>query len=359
MKFSKYYFENFPINTPYNFSNPRHVLSQEGADEILEKIILHGPFSLKPSDFDNTELVDALLHIEVLQQKNKKLAIAVPFFVASDADVLKKLSKKAAHGIACELIKQKQQIRRIVKQIHNRFSPERNLYHLLGGSVFDGLMFDHLEEKGLVTTSRVHPSGLDYLVILYEEADCLNEYSNLLLCSFNRLTSDGKGFVSFGDSNGIRKDFYRYMRLKEAGRLPERELKYVRFPTEGLIDNFCKAIDGVPVPPGYIEIFEFFGYCRGGVISVPVYDARAYDVADHLYRHVLDTTGEKIADALNLIQDERRLSAVAHEVPVKDIANEIYHLIFGEVNEILIQEGLIAAPPFSPGEGRYFSAFER
>ena len=44
---------------------------------------------------------------------------------------------------------------------------------------------------------------------------------------------------------------------------------------------------------------------------------------------------------------------------VRDIANEIYHLIFGETNEILVRSGLVSTPPYYPGEGRYFRSFEQ
>ena len=113
---------------------------------------------------------------------------------------------------ATELITHKEQIYSIVESIDNGYSAERNLYHILCGDIFDGLMFDYLEEKDLVTRSCVHGSGLDYLVIIYEDTKSLNEYSDMLLCSYNRLTINGKGFVSFSDSNGSRKDLYRYRR---------------------------------------------------------------------------------------------------------------------------------------------------
>ena len=57
-------------------------------------------------------------------------------------------------------------------------------------------MFDYLDENKLVTTSRIHNSGLDYLVILYEDSALLNEYSDMLLCSYNRLTVNGKVALS-------------------------------------------------------------------------------------------------------------------------------------------------------------------
>jgi len=317
------------------------------------------PYSLSTEDFEDTEMVKALLYVEVLQQKNGKLAMGAPFFVEKDAQVLKELSKRAANRIAAELISHKEQIIRIAGSIDNGYPAERNLYHILCGYIFDGLMFDYLEEKELITASCVHGSGLDYLVILYEDTGALNEYSDMLLCSYNRLTIDGKGFVSFGDSNGSRKDLYRYRRQNELNLLSEQERAYIRHPTEELIENFKRAADGFPVDPAYMAVYEYFDYCRNGRVIVPVYDARSYDAADQLYAFVLEIVKEPITNALDAIRNESRLSAIAHEVKVKDIANEIYHLIFGEVNERLVESGLVVKPPYVQGEGRYFKSFER
>ena len=68
--------------------------------------------------------------------------------------------------------------------MNNGYNPEVNLYHLLCGYIFDGKVFDYLEEERLVTTSCVHKTGLDYLVIIYEDVNSLNEYSDQLLCSY-------------------------------------------------------------------------------------------------------------------------------------------------------------------------------
>ena len=359
MKLNKYFYENYPLDMPFDSNNPRYVLSLDGVDAILEKIIINKPYSLEIADLDKVELVKALLHIEALQLKNGKLGMAVPFFTASDEAVLKELSKKAAKNIGNELLKQKVLLYQIAEKLDNGHSAERNLYHLLCGDIFDGLMFDYLEENHLVTTSRVHKSGLDYLVILYEDTDSLNEYSDLLLCSFNRLTVKGKGFVSFGDSNGNRKDFYRYMRLRELGRLSEQESVWLNDPAEELVEQFNKMLNGDKIDSKYLEIFEYFDYCRNGKIAIPVYDSSASRIVQELYEFVLEITKEQIASALTVIQGDTRLLAVSHKVDVKDIANEIYHLIFGEVNELLVREGIVATPPYVQGEGRYFKAFER
>lgn len=359
MKFKKYFFENFSSDIPFDIKNPRYVLSLDGVDSIFEKLIVNRPYSLTVEDFDDIVLVRSLLHVEVLQQKNGKLGIGVPFFVDEDATVLKELSKRVANSIVAELLIHKKQIFSIAEYIENGFPVERNLFHILCGYIFDDLMFDYLEEKELVTTSCVHGSGLDYLVILYEDTSSLNEYSDLLLCSYNRLTINGKGFVSFGDSNGNRKDLYRYRRQNELNLLSEQEKTYICRPTEELIENFKRVADGYQVDSTYMSVYEYFDYCQNGKIIVPIYNSHSYDVANELYEFVLGIVKEQITNALAAIQNEYRLLAISHEVKVKDIANEIYHLIFGEVNELLIESGLILEPPYVQGEGRYFKSFER
>lgn len=334
-------------------------MALEGVDSVLERVIVNGPYSLAIEDFDNVDLVHALLHIEVLQLKYDRLGLAVPFFVNQDADILKKLSKKVANIIAAELLAYKEQIINIAERIDNGYPVERNLYHILCAYIFDGLMFDYLEENELVTTSCVHNSGLDYLVVLYEDTASLNEYSDMLLCSYNRLIVNEKGFVSFGDSNGNRNDFYRYYRQKELNLLSEKEKKYISCSMETLVETFDRMVDGDQVEPYFVEIYERFGYCLDGKIDVPVYNSHSREIANELYRFIVEIINVHMINALVMIQCETRLSAIAHEVKVKDIANEIYHLIFGEVNEILTKSGLILPPPYVQGEGRYFKSFER
>jgi len=358
MKFNKYFFENFSADTPFDMQNPRYVLSLDGIDSILEKLIESRAYSLRIEDFGDQELVRALLNIDVLQQKNGYLGMGVPFFVEKDVEVLKELSKQVANTIVSELYANKEQIFSIVECINNGYPAERNLYHILCGHIFDGLMFDYLEENKLVTTSWIHNSGLDYLIVFYEDTAALNEYSNLLLCSYNRLTIDGMGFVSFGDSNGSRKDLYRYKRRNELNLLSENEKAYICHPAEDLIENFKKMAAGYQIDPAYMATYEYFDYCQNGKIIVPVYDSYSYAVAAKLYAFVLRITKEHIVHALIAIQNEYRLAAISHAVKVKDIANEVYHLIFGEVNELLIKTGLISEPPHIRGEGRYFKSFE-
>ena len=73
----------------------------------------------------------------------------------------------------------------------------------------------------------------------------------------------------------------------------------------------------------------------------------------------MEVVKQPICNALDVMCEENRLLCISHGVEVKDIANEIYHLIFGEVNELLVLSGVVATPLSIPGEGRYLKSFER
>ncbi|MCI5774171.1 MAG: hypothetical protein MR210_06365 [Erysipelotrichaceae bacterium] len=340
-------------------NNPRYVLSLDGVDHILEKVMKSKPYSITVDCFDNCSLVKSLIKIDVLQLKDNKLGMKVPFFVENDVDILKKLSKKVANEIASELLYHKKSISEIISHIDNGYSTERNLYHVLCGYIFDGLMFDYLEQNALVTTSCIHKTGLDYLVILYEDSNKLNAYSNKLLFSYNRLVLNNKGFVSFGDSDGNRNDFYRYYRLNELNYLSKEKHGYINCSKEELIINFEKLANNEKVEKRYVDIYERFDYCKNGKIIVPIYDYQAFKIGNELYKFILPKIEHYLFDALKIIEVENQLSATLHGVRSKDIANEIYHLIFGEVNEILVGKGMVARPPYIKGEGRYFKSFEK
>lgn len=359
MKFNKYFFENYAMDIPFDMNHPRYVLSLDGVDEILETITTNEPYSLTIDDFDNPDLVQALLHIDVLQIKNHQLAMAVPFFLDKDVEMLKELSKQAAQKITDELISHKDKMIKIIHKIDNGFSYDRNLYHILCGYIFDGRMFDYLEENKWVTTSLIHESGYDYLVILYEDSPRLNEYSNMLLCSYNRFVKNNQGFVSFGDSMGNRKDFYRYMRLKELNQLSEKEMNYMNYSINEYIHNFEKVIDGKEIDSLFMEIFEYFEYCDHNKIIVPIYYQKDETIKEELYDFVLEIIKDHIKDALSMMNYQNKLCAFSHDVNIKDIANEIYHLIFGEINELLVQKGLVSNPSYVEGQGRFFRSFER
>lgn len=358
MKFNKYYYENFSVNIPFDDSNPRYVMSLEGVDDILSAVVKVKPYTLSIDDFDNSQLVKKLINIDVFKEKHGKLALAIPVFIEKETDILKSLSYNVAKGIADILVEHKDKLYEIVDKIDNGFSKEINLYHILCGSIFDGYLFDYLEENLLVTTSKVHKSGLDYLIIIYECSKCLEQYSNGLLCSYNRLTNEKGGFISFGDSNGNRKDLYRYYRMKELNGLSDEQLEFVKYDTDILVDKFTKLVNGEPVEQKFIDIFDYFEYSKDGKICVPVYKDNLEELVEELYDFVIEIAGNEFSKALKHIEKCNGLLAVSHGVDIKDISNELYHLIFGEINEQLVRSKIVTAPQWHDGQGRYLKSFE-
>ena len=47
-----------------------------------------------------------------------------------------------------------------------------------------------------------------------------------------------------------------------------------------------------------------------------------------------------------------------HGVAAGEIANEMYHIAFGMLNERLIESGFVEKPREYPGEGRYLKSIE-
>ena len=358
MRFEKFYFERFN-DAPFNLDNPRYVLSLDGVDDILTRIVECPPYTLEIQDFKDSDLVKSLLNIDVLKIHNDRLAFAVPVFIEQDLDSIKGLCMDASEEISNAMIKEKEKIEEIISRVDNGFSNQINLYHLLCGRIFDGCAFDFLEESHLITVSNMHQSGLDYLVIMYENSDNLSAYSNKLLCSYNRLITKEGTFSSFGDSNGKRKDLYRFIRLGELNQLSDDQKRYMHFEKDELANAYNILLEGKPIPEIYLDIFEYFGYCKEGAINVPIYDERANNIVGSLYDVVLNAIKPILVKALSNIRQTYGLLAIRHNIDILDIGNEIYHLIFGQVNEKLVEIGLVARPMEKSGEGRYLKCYER
>jgi hypothetical protein len=53
-----------------------------------------------------------------------------------------------------------------------------------------------------------------------------------------------------------------------------------------------------------------------------------------------------------------KLTPVRHKVDIKETANELWHQIFGAVNEYLVKEGVVASPNYIEGQGKYLRSLE-
>lgn len=308
-----------------------------------------------------TDLVDALKRIGLLREAQGRILLDATVILPQDVPQLESCFSQDVQAMADALTNRREDFLQSVSPIDG-FSAETHLYHLLCGAVLDGAMFDLLCARGLVTPSRVHPSGRDYLIIAYARDEGLTAFSSRLLCSYNRLSDGRRALQSFGDANGDRCDTYRFMRLYEARCVPPTMAHIVplweRLPKnriQALLDAAQTLHDTRSCPSDELAVLTALGYAREGCLCVPVY-TRAH-------QPILHRLAEMAADALLPLLERALcrplpLLCAAHGAPQGEIANEMYHILFGQLNEALTQRGLVTTPPRRPGEGRYLRSVQ-
>ena len=354
MEFDIFYYEN-DISTINNRNNPRIILSDPSVLHVLSDIINCPPNSIDINQYSNKEILNRLLAIEAIKLYDNKLSLNIPIFIEKDLPTLNQYTSLASQKIYHSIVQKKDILIKTIHQIQNGFSDQINLYHMLCGYVFDGTIFDELVKHNLITTHKVHPDCSDYLIIMYEKSNSLNTYSNKLLCSFNRLKTNYGVFSSFGDCDGNRNDFYRQFMLQNNHQL----VKSIKYSPDELGLAFQSLIEGNHISEDFITIFNQVGYTKDGIINVPVYSPGDFKVGDEVSKIVIDACFQSLTECLTLLGKEHNLLSIQHNVDIRDIANEIYHLIFGAVNELLVQHNIVAQPEYYPNEGRYLKSYEK
>lgn len=367
--FSYFLFENFDADLEAgNPGNPRRVIDAR-ADAILSRVAAVPPLACSSARLQEefgTEAVKRLTAAGVLREKEGHIAYDTPIFLAEDVPALQAFSSAAAAPLADRLWELREELWNIAGGISNGYDPQVNLYHVLCGMIFDGFFFDWLGKRGVVATSRPHASGLDYLSVIYEDCPELKRFSDGLLCSYNRLTDGRTALESFGDADGDRFDLYRCFRLRESGYIPDRfkqagEL-LDRLPKgqerQALLAGVHSILQGGGCSEECLAILELFGYVKNGELCVPVLQQADEPVIARLAALVEENLYEAVARTLQEAQMNLEITAVRHGVPTGEIANELYHILFGGINEELVKRGLTASPPCKPGEGRYLQCIE-
>lgn len=363
-RFTYYLFENFdPDREAENQGNPRCLLNAS-ADALLSRIADYPPLScpaaLLREEFGG-ETADRLIAAGALRETDGALAYDTPVFLAEDAPVLQNFFTRAGAPLADRLWDIREKLWAAAGAIRTGFDPRRNLYHILCGMIFDGFFFDWLGRRGAVAVSRPHPSGLDYLSVIYDSCPDLAAFSDHLLCSYNRLTDGETSLESFGDADGDRFDLYRCFRLREQGPLPPRFQEagalLDKLPRgeerPALLEAARSLLRGEECPRDCLAVLELFGYARDGKICVPVFSREDAPAIEHLASLVEDCLYAEVERILLEAGETLPLTAVRHGVPPLETANELYHILFGGINEAIVTRGLVAAPLRRPGEGRY------
>lgn len=371
MRFHKYFFDDTDLaSLPECIVHPRQALVLPGVDELLTRLACSAPGKITLSSLgrEEQELAQRLTFTGVLRQEKEAVLFNCPIFAERDLPALRQLTAACAEELSLALANHRDELEAAVSMQQDGFSAGRHLYHLLCGSVLDGAVFDRLEMDGLVSVGKALPSGEDCLTILYEDCPALNGYSDGLLCSFNRLRTEQGTFSSFGDSRGSRCDMYRWFASRSGNVVLQRDIPPDKLLADHTLSEwrqeagqqFICLLEGGHVPLAWKDAFAYFGYTEDGRVAVPVYaPENLRNMLSALEKIVLTYAYPGIARALEEVAACKALTAVEHCVQPQDIANEAYHLLFGQINEALVRRGIVTTPAEVPGQGRFLRCFER
>lgn len=364
-RFSYYLFENFDTEREAdNPDNPRRFLGAH-TDAVIAAAAENTAFSQRTetlcAEFGREQMAQ-LLRGGVLREESGMIALDTPVFLREDVEALRRFSQVEAEKLAAQLEKMRGKLESLAQALSGDFPAALHLYHIVCGMVFDGAFMDRLGEAGVIALERLHPTGLDYLVTIYEQCSQLDAFANEALCSYNRAVHGNCALQSFGDSAGARFDAYRFFRLREAGKLSPQFAQVERL-AQGmsqaeLVDEAELLWQTGACSSAAMALLTAFGYARGGKIAVPVYCVEDKAAIARIEAAVIEALFEPVCALFSALQGTLDITATRHGVSEREIANELWHVLFGAINEALVRSGWVAQPPYRPGEGRYLQSIQ-
>jgi hypothetical protein len=354
---------------PYDDLNPLKLLHHDDIKSFLLELITYRAGLVKVNAKNKT-VVSKLKDLELIRVENESIFINYPLFLDKDIEIIDLFLKNNAKIIGDILINNKPMLKQLCQSIEacKQFSFERIMYHLIGDKTFDGSALNHFSKQGIFTLSKSQPGNRDYIVISYQDSKKIEDYSDNLLCSSNNMQSEIL-FNSFGDSMGNRNDFFRVFRLIDQSRHGELKSTVIEAmkDLEGksnhdILINCSRVIEHIyhdqPIPKELekeLYLLESLNYINHNQqIIVPIFSKEEVHI---ISGYVIEIIEKEVVECFtNLDEKIAGLTAISHRVPSGDIANELWHQLFGNINEYLVKEAFYCKIPFQEGEGRYKKA---
>jgi len=324
---------------------------QYGIDEL--NVIFNTDVSLK---------LERMLKLGMIKQLNGKIAINFSVFLEDDIDCINKFTTVSAKIIVEDIMNIKESLVNQASKIScsQDFGVSRILYHVICDRILDGTALDYFSEEELFITSKKQFDNRDYILIGYQDSDLLFNYNANILCSSNKSFSKKFIFNSFGDAVTDRVDMYRFSRKLESNNddpkfnsLIEkyRNLDYENF--EDFINDCSALLDGVikehPVHKpeiedilidlNYLKVYENNIY-----LNVPYFNEDDMDVISEISKLILNTVAPTVRASFESLTEYHDLTPIKFGINKFEVANELWHQLFGVINEGLIKKDLIENP---------------
>lgn len=371
-------------------NNPYKLFSQAHAKEILYHIGKSTPYTLgleHLSDLIDIEqhniadMIEKMIYLDLIRESEGLYKINFTTIYEKDLHEIDHFSKHMAMEIAKRINESKHAIIESADRLKStsKFSVQELLYHIIGSYILDGIAIDTLCKKGYFKTSKKQVGHRDYILFGFEKSKKVDAFSENILCSCNNYRTEKISFVSFGDAAGERNDFYRFNRQVSLhlSQLPSKEetknnyLNLVNKYNEDIANHCADLVEEVIKNNNnliikkeeslmYARFLSSLNYLEENSgqfsVSVPIFypSDRAAILAIHDI--LIEIIEPVIQENFMAANKTLNISAVQHEVDIKEILNEMWHQVFGNVNEELVKMDIIKKPDYIEGEGRYLKA---
>lgn len=372
--------------------NPFYLYRQDWAPEILFEIANANKYELtiydiaakldtSPDDFEN--LLSSMERIGMVSKSQEKYSVSFPVILEKDVPIINDLTGSIALRLSKKIMSHKQEIQNLASSIKciDEFGYDRILYHVIGCDILDGTAMKEFGERSIFSTSKPQYDHRNYILFGYEQNEIVSCFSEKLLCSRNCTGTKEMDFVSFGDCNGNRQDMFRFMKQVTSNQSnvtsnPTLNLSYIHILEQHnrhltqVCAEIIRKVQILEKPASSfsdeeMDAFEFLKALKfiesdefGTVtITVPLFIADDERAIESISTYLIELIEAEVASEFSDLKSKlQNLSAVVHGVDEKEIANELWHQVFGNINEHLVRDGLFSTPESRIGEGRYFQA---
>ncbi|MPN63885.1 hypothetical protein SDC9_211652 [bioreactor metagenome] len=125
-----------------------------------------------------------------------------------------------------------------------------------------------------------------------------------------------------------------------------KNIKYSELlPQERNLADFLKELEYIDINESDVSI----------LVKVPVfYDFEMDTIIKEISDIILNSIFSEVKNIFESFEtNAANLTSVIHLVNMKEVANELWHQIFGATNEYLVKEGFVEVPEDIKGQGRY------
>ena len=374
----------------YDKFNPAYACNKEYAPEILYIIASYKPFSIckfeimKELNIEENKFngaIDGLKLINAIDENEKGYKINFPTFLEKDVISMNKHLNNIGEVVGDKIISLKNILYEKLSCLTNykTFTNERLLYHIICDKIFDGTAFEFFESKKVFCASKLQKGNRNYIIVAYEDSSIVEKHSDKLLCSSNNYKINGFTFNSFGDSNGARKDIYRFFRLVQKGLenvspFYDLNLSYIKViddinrdiakrSGELIYDVYNNSINYDELTNQDKNLLHFLNEISYITINdedksistnIPIFQSNDRCIINEISDIVLSNIFPIVKEIFeNFETNVPDLTGVIHKVYIKEIANELWHQIFGSTNEYLVKKSFVQQPEDLNGQGRY------